>query len=169
MKLKGSGGLARIQIKTIFDELLLFIFFIFFLHFLFSDQFRPFPWLALCHIRIFIFHVSLYSITRVSAQPSFLHYKYREKSEDRKHISLNSTIYRLHTLFLDSGWTLLLGVRKILPQVTQLPRQLMHDFFEDHWVHILPQHVEEEPVTHVRLFDDGVDDFPPDESEPDVE
>ena len=45
----------------------------------------------------------------------------------------------------------------------------MHDFFEDHRVHVLTKHVEEEPVTHVRLFDDGVDDFPPDESEPDVE
>ena len=45
----------------------------------------------------------------------------------------------------------------------------MHDFFEDHRVHILTQHVEEEPVSHVRLLDDGVDDFPPDESEPDVE
>lgn len=70
----------------------------------FLTNFRPFPWLALCHIRIFIFHISLYSITRVSVQPSFLHYKYREKSEDRKHISLNSTIYRLDTLYLDSGW-----------------------------------------------------------------
>ena len=43
------------------------------------------------------------------------------ESEDRKHISLNSTIYRLHTLFLDSGSTLCLGVRKILPEVSQLP------------------------------------------------
>ena len=45
----------------------------------------------------------------------------------------------------------------------------MHDFFEDHGVHVLTQHVEQEPVTHVGLLDDGVDDFPPDESEPDVE
>ena len=87
--------------------------------------------------------------------------------------ALPSQLYHLQTptLYLDSGWgsTLSLGVRKILAQVSQLPCQLMHDFFEYHWVHILTQHIEEEPVTHVGLLDDGVDDFPPDESKPDVE
>ena len=53
--------------------------------------------------------------------------------------------------------------------MTKLPSQFMHDFFEDHGVHVLTQHVEQEPVAHVGLLDDGVDDFPPDESEPDVE
>ena len=43
MKLKGSVGLARIQIKTFFDELLLFIFLIISFTFYLSDQFRAFP------------------------------------------------------------------------------------------------------------------------------
>ena len=50
--------------------------------------------------------------------------------------ALPSQLYHLQTptLYLDSGWgsTLSLGVRKILPEVSQLPCQLMHDFFEDH-------------------------------------
>ena len=45
----------------------------------------------------------------------------------------------------------------------------MHNFLEDHGVYILAQHVEEEPVANEGLLDDGIDDFPPDESESDVE
>ena len=45
----------------------------------------------------------------------------------------------------------------------------MHDLLEDNTVHILAQHVEEEPVAHEGLLDDGVDDLPADESESDVE
>ena len=51
----------------------------------------------------------------------------------------------------------------------QLPRQLVHHLLEDHRVHVLPQHVEQEPVPDVGLLDDGVDHLPPDEPEPDVE
>lgn len=51
----------------------------------------------------------------------------------------------------------------------QLPGQLMHDLFEDHVVHILSQHVEQKPISHLTLLDDGVDDIFLDESEPNEE
>ena len=60
----------------------------------------------------------------------------------------------------------------------------MHDFFEDHAVYILAQHVKEEPITHLKntiilnrmapagisldylaLFNKGVDHFTFDQSE----
>ena len=51
----------------------------------------------------------------------------------------------------------------------ELPGELVHDLLEYHGVHVLAQHVEEEPVAHEGLLDDGVDDLPADESESDVE
>lgn len=45
----------------------------------------------------------------------------------------------------------------------------MHHLLEDHRVHVLAQHIEQEPVSNIGLLDDGVDDLPPDEPEPDVE
>ena len=45
----------------------------------------------------------------------------------------------------------------------------MHHFLEDHGVYILAEHVKEEPVANEGLLDDGVDDFPSDESKSDVE
>lgn len=53
--------------------------------------------------------------------------------------------------------------------MSQFPRQLMHHLLEDHRVHVLAQHIEQEPVSNIGLLDDGVDDLPPDEPEPDVE
>ena len=46
----------------------------------------------------------------------------------------------------------------------KLPGQLMHHFLENHGVHILTKHVEEEPITNQGLLDNGVDDLPLDES-----
>ena len=77
-----------------------------------------------------------------------------------------------------------LGVIEVFALVTQPPGQLMHDFFEDHAVNILAQHVEEEPITHLKhtiflnrmapagiildylaLLNKGVDHFTFDQSE----
>jgi putative heme iron utilization protein len=41
----------------------------------------------------------------------------------------------------------------------------MHHFFENHGIHILAKHIKQEPVSHIALFDNGVDYFPADESE----
>ena len=62
-----------------------------------------------------------------------------------------------------------LRVIKVLAEVTELPGKLVHHLLEDHRVHVLAQHVEKEPVADEGLLDDGVDDFPPDEPEADVE
>ncbi len=62
-----------------------------------------------------------------------------------------------------------LGVREVLAEVAQLPGQLVHHLLEDHRVHVLAQHVEEEPIADVGLLDDGVDDLPAYEPEADVE
>ncbi len=65
----------------------------------------------------------------------------------------------------------LLGVvtPEVLPLVTQSPGELVHDLLEDDAVDVLSEHVEEEPVAHLALLDDGVDDLSLDEPEPDVE
>ena len=53
--------------------------------------------------------------------------------------------------------------------VAQLPGELVHDFLEDDGVNVLAKHVEEEPVSHLGLFDDDVNALLLDQSEPDVE
>ena len=53
--------------------------------------------------------------------------------------------------------------------MAQFPGQFMHHFLEDHGVNILAEHVEEKPVSHVRLLDDRVDHLSADEAESDVE
>ena len=77
-----------------------------------------------------------------------------------------------------------LGVIEVFALVTQPPGELMHDFFEDHAVYILAQHVKEEPITHLKntiilnrmapagisldylaLLNKGVDHFTFDQSE----
>ena len=45
----------------------------------------------------------------------------------------------------------------------------MYDFFENDGVNVLPEHVEQKPVTHLSFFDDDVDAFFLDESEADEE
>ena len=45
----------------------------------------------------------------------------------------------------------------------------MHDLLENNTVHVLAQHVKEEPVAHLALLDDGVDDLSLDEPESNVE
>ena len=45
----------------------------------------------------------------------------------------------------------------------------MHDLLEDDGVDVLAEHVEEEPVAHLTLLDDGVDHLTLDQPEPDVE
>ena len=53
--------------------------------------------------------------------------------------------------------------------MTQPPGQFVHDLLENNTVHVLAQHVEEEPVAHLALLDDGVDDLALDEPESNVE
>ena len=53
--------------------------------------------------------------------------------------------------------------------VSQPPGQLVYDLLEDHRVHVLPEHVEEEPVAHLGLLDDDVDALLLYEPESDVE
>ena len=43
--------------------------------------------------------------------------------------------------------------------MAQPPGQFMHHFFEDNTVDVLAEHVEEEPVAHLGLFDDGIDNL----------
>lgn len=68
----------------------------------------------------------------------------------------------------DSGLGFL-GIVEVFALMAQPPCQLMHDFFEDHAVNILAQHVKEEPITHLALFNKGVDHFSFDQSESNVE
>lgn len=42
-----------------------------------------------------------------------------------------------------------LGIIEVFALVTQPSCQLVHDFFEDHAVNILAQHVKKEPITHL--------------------
>jgi len=58
---------------------------------------------------------------------------------------------------------------KVFALVAQPPGELVHDFFEDNTVDVLAQHVEEEPIAHLALLDDGVDDLALDEPESYVE
>ena len=62
-----------------------------------------------------------------------------------------------------------LSVHKVFAGVAELLAQLVHHLLEDDRVHVLAQHVEEEPVAHLGLADDRVDDLAVDEPEPDVE
>ena len=62
-----------------------------------------------------------------------------------------------------------LGIGEVFSEVSELSGQLVHNLLEDHGVHVLSEHVEEEPVSDVGLLDDGVDDLPADEPEADVE
>lgn len=81
----------------------------FFLINFFFKYFRHFIFLPISYhfhdwhgVRIFIFHISLYSITRVSAQPSVLHYKYRRKvwTESTSLSALSST----DSYFISRQW-----------------------------------------------------------------
>lgn len=45
----------------------------------------------------------------------------------------------------------------------------MDDFFENHGVDILAKHVEQEPVTHLSLFNNDIYAFLSDKPEPNVE
>lgn len=62
-----------------------------------------------------------------------------------------------------------LGIIEVFALMTQPSCQLMHDFFEDHAVNILAQHVKKEPITHLALLDEGVDHFSFDQSESNIE
>lgn len=68
----------------------------------------------------------------------------------------------------DSGQGFL-GIIEVFALMTQPSCQLMHDFFEDHAVNILAQHVKKEPITHLALLDEGVDHFSFDQSESNIE
>lgn len=50
--------------------------------------------------------------------------------------------------------------------VTQLICKVLHDVSEDHRVQVFSQHVQEIPVAHLALPDDGVYRIPSDEAEP---
>ena len=52
----------------------------------------------------------------------------------------------------DSGQGFL-GIIEVFALMTQPSCQLMHDFFEDHTVNILAQHVKKEPITHLKHND----------------
>ena len=58
---------------------------------------------------------------------------------------------------------------EVFALVAQPSGQFMHDLLENNTVHVLAQHVEEEPVAHLALLDDGVDDLSLDEPESNVE
>ena len=51
----------------------------------------------------------------------------------------------------------ILGLIDVLIVVAKLPRQLVHNLLEDDRVNVQPQHVQQEPVPHLRLLDDYVD------------
>lgn len=53
--------------------------------------------------------------------------------------------------------------------ISELPGQLMNDLLEYDRIDILPQHVQQEPISHLGLLDDDIDAFLFDESEPNVE
>jgi hypothetical protein len=70
----------------------------------------------------------------------------------------------------EGGWLRTgLGIGEVFALMAQPPGQLVHHLLEDDAVHVLAQHVEEEPVAHLALLDEGVDHLPLDEPEPDVE
>ena len=58
---------------------------------------------------------------------------------------------------------------EVLALVAEPPGELVHHLLENNTVHVLAEHVEEEPVAHLALLDDGVDHLPLDEPEADVE
>ena len=51
----------------------------------------------------------------------------------------------------------------------QSSSQFMHHFLEYHTVHILAKHVEEEPVAHLALLDQGVHHLPLNQAKSDIE
>ena len=51
----------------------------------------------------------------------------------------------------------ILGLIDVLIVVAELPRQLVYNLLEDDRVNVQPQHVQQEPVPHLRLLDDYVD------------
>ena len=53
--------------------------------------------------------------------------------------------------------------------MTQSSSKFMHDLLEDHAVDVLPQHVEQEPVPHLKLLRQRVHDLSLYQSESDVE
>ena len=73
-----------------------------------------------------------------------------------------------HYLFVISHFdTLVSNIYNLFPYVA-LPHTLKHIvFFKGE--HLLTQHVKEKPVSNIALFDYGVNDFSPNESESDVE
>jgi len=52
-----------------------------------------------------------------------------------------------------------LGVRHVFASVAQLLGQFVHDVFEYHWVNVLAEQIEEEPVSDDRLLHDQFDVF----------
>ena len=52
-----------------------------------------------------------------------------------------------------------LGLIDVLIVVAKLPGQLVYNLLEDDRVNVQPQHVQQEPVPHLRLLDDYVDAF----------
>ena len=133
MKLKGSGGLARIQIKTILMNCFCLSFQLFPSLFIFLPNLDHFhDW----HCVISGFLSFMFPCILSQEFPRSLQFYITNTGEKCGQKALPSQLYHLQTptLYLDSGWgsTLSLGVRKILAQVSQLPCQLMHDFFEYH-------------------------------------
>ena len=53
--------------------------------------------------------------------------------------------------------------------VAKLPGQLVYNLLEDDRVNVQPQHVQQEPVPHLRLLDDYVDAFFLHQPKPDIE
>lgn len=62
-----------------------------------------------------------------------------------------------------------LSVHEVFAGVAELLAELVHHLLEDDRVHVLTEHVEQEPVAHLRLAHDRVDHFAVDEPEADVE
>ena len=61
------------------------------------------------------------------------------------------------------------GLVHVLVVVTQLPRQLMDHLLEDHRVDVEPDHVQQEEVAHLGLFDNDIDALLLDQSKSDVQ
>ena len=74
-------------------------------------------------------------------------------------------LFWLKSLPLASG---LLGLIDVLVVVAQLPGELVHNLLEDDRVNVEPEHVEQEPVAHLRLLDDYVDALLLHKPEPDI-
>ena len=51
----------------------------------------------------------------------------------------------------------LLEINEIFGWISQSSGQFMDQFFENHGVYILSQHVEQKPVTHLGFLDDDID------------